>query len=472
VRRPLRAVSVVVACAAGAVVAGACGDGPSPGVIVRSGEGEGGEGEGEGEGGEGEGEGEGGEGEGEGEGEGGEGEGEGEGDAPPARYGAGDVSPLSTSVRARLRALRAAHPALQDDVFAKIGDSNTVNTGFLTCFDGGAVDLASHDDDRTLESTRAFFSGGDAAGASPWDRVSASATVGWSAFHPLAGNPRPLDVEIDAIAPGLALVMFGTNDIQFANLTRYADDMLTLTDALLARGVIPVVSTIPPRDDSATADAAVPRYNLVARAIAESRQVPFLDLERRLRPLADHGLGGDGLHLTSDPRGACRFDATGLTFGQNVRNLLTLQALRRVHAATTTDADVPFVADDPGPGRLGSGAVFDPFVVDVLPFTGAADTRDSDDLDVTAWDCAPTIDESGPAQHWRVTLAAPATLHALVFDQGDVDVDVHVVKDGDCLARNDREVTLALAAGTYDIVMDTFAGGAQAGPYHVVVYTE
>jgi hypothetical protein len=54
--------------------------------------------------------------------------------------------------------------------------------------------------------------------------------------------------------------------------------MATIVDRLLAEGIIPILSTIPPRDDSASADRMVPRYNAVVRAIAQTRGVPLVDL--------------------------------------------------------------------------------------------------------------------------------------------------------------------------------------------------
>jgi hypothetical protein len=455
-----RTAALFVACAAVA-----CVDVPAVDVVVVDAAGEG-EGEGEGDVDVGEGEGEGDVGEGEAEGEG---EGEGDVDDGPARYHTDRHSPLTADVAARLQALRAAHGELADDVFAKIGASNTVNTGFLTCFDGGSVDLGAHG---ALDDTRAFFAGGDAAGTSPYDRVSAAATVGWSAFHPLrAGDDgrAPVDVEVDALAPAYAVVMFGTNDIQQRNITRYADDLFALTDRLLARGVIPLLSSVPPRDDDAAADVEVPRYALVARMVAERQQIPFMDLNQALRPLAGHGLGGDGIHMNVDPRGGCRFDDGGLGFGFNQRNLLTLTALDRVRAAVDAGA----VDDAVLPPRSGAWTQADPMRVDVLPFVAFGDTATSTSSLTDSYACAPGADESGPEQFMAWRADAASRLHVLVFDQGDVDVDVHVVVAGACVDRDDKEVVVDVDAGAdVSVVFDTYGGAAQAGAYQVIVYRE
>lgn len=408
----------------------------------------------------------------EGEGEGaGEGAGEGEGEAPvdeptgPVRYADGAHSPLTPDLVARWRALILDGRG-RPNVFAKIGASNTVNTGFATCLDAASADLDL--DGRDLEDTRLFFAAGNAGGTSPFDRVSQSATVGWSCHMPLRGDPRPLDVELDAIEPAFAVVMFGTNDIQLGNIQRTADDYLALLDALLARGVLPIVQSIPPRDDDADADVEVPRYNLLFRALAEARQVPFMDLEQRLRPLATHGIGGDGIHLNRDPRGGCFFDDAGLEYGFNQRNLQLLEALDRLRRVVV-DEEAVAVADHPTRSALrGQGTSSDPIVVDTLPFTHE-NTTVGGERAIASYACAPNTDESGPERTYVVDVDRPGTLHALVFDQGDVDVDVHLLRDGDCLVRHDREAVFDVTPGRYRVVFDTFAGDARAGTFQTII---
>src|SRR4029079_7772072 len=124
-----------------------------------------------------------------------------------------------------------------------------------------------------------------------FDRTSLSATIGWSAFSPLQGMPTPLQQELDAAQPRYATVMFGTNDVGFGDTHMFGRNMFTLIDAIASQGVVPIISSVPPRDDSASIDAWVPRYNLVARGIAQARKVPFIDLHRELLNVPAHGLG-------------------------------------------------------------------------------------------------------------------------------------------------------------------------------------
>src|SRR5690606_1108617 len=117
-------------------------------------------------------------------------------------------------------------------------------------------------------------------GLNSFRRESLVAKIGWSAWQALDGVPPFLQREIEAIRPRYALVQYGTNDIQLGSLHRFADAMLANVDALLDRGVIPILFTIMPRTDAPDAGAAVPRYNAVVHGIAQARQVPLVDYHR------------------------------------------------------------------------------------------------------------------------------------------------------------------------------------------------
>jgi hypothetical protein len=378
----------------------------------------------------------------------------------PASYPHGEIhSPLTPRLVDGLRAVRAAHAERDDAAFTKVGDSITASTSFLHCFAGATVDL----DGRSLEEAVAHF-------ADSFDRDSEAAMLGWNASAPLDGEPSPLDAELAATSPAFALVMFGTNDLALGDPARYANDMLALVDALLDAGVIPIVSSIPPRGDSVDADADVPRYNLVARGVAQARQVPFVDLELLLRPLASFGLGGDELHPSADPRGACVLDAAGLEHGYNLRNLVTLEALDRVRRAVVEQETAP---DPDAPPRAGSGTASDPFVVDALPYTAYDDTAAAPTSAVDAWTGCSASDQSGPELYYRLELDAPARIRVRVADGAEVDVDLNVISAGgepiDCVAQHDRDLVVDLPQGQSLVVIDTADGVAQAGPFLLTI---
>lgn len=377
-------------------------------------------------------------------------------------------SPIPLELGDAMRAI-AARGARADDVLAKVGDSITVSSSFLHCFAGTRVDLDGRD---ALQATLDHFRAGDAAGTDPFRRESLAAGVGWTASRALMGDPSPLASELAVISPRFAVVMYGTNDAGFVDHDTYARNMTAITDALIAGGTIPVLSSIPPRDDSTTADARVPLFGGIVRALAASRGVPFVDYHRELLAIPGHGLASDGVHPQASSLGACVLTPAGLEAGANVRNLLTLEALDRARRVVLGGED----ALDPDAPRLaGAGTRADPFVVASLPFAHAIDTRTDGESAIDRWDACSTADESGPEVRFRFVLDAPARITALVASGAGADLDLHVVAaEGgpeSCIARDNRELTLDLAAGAYDLVADTFAStaGPLAGEGHVVL---
>ena len=253
------------------------------------------------------------------------------------RYPAGSLpSPLTEGVVSRLRAVLARGGG-RPDVFAKIGDSNTSTPSFLRCFTSRAVRLGERGE---LEATRAFFARTPADGVhGSFDRVSSAAKIGWLT-HQVLGPPAgsaaagsPLATELAATRPGFAVVMLGTNDNRPIGAELFAQSLRELVDRSLAAGVVPLLTTIPPRADGRFAAARVPGLNAVVRAVAEERQVPLVDLFAALDRLPPKGLMTDGVHLASfggaTPR-PCDLGARALQKGMNVRNLLTLEALDRM----------------------------------------------------------------------------------------------------------------------------------------------
>jgi hypothetical protein len=371
----------------------------------------------------------------------------------------------------------AADPSLGDDLFAKVGDSITVSPYFMSCFAGDDIDLGGRD---ALQETVLYFRGGGS-----FDRESLCAEVGRTASWALAGDPSPLEQELDATGPRFAVVMYGTNDIGWfgygmETLDWYAGNMLDIMDLMLERGVIPIVSTIPPRDDSADADAWVPRLNMAVRGMAQALQVPMVDLHRELLALPDHGLAGDGVHPQVYTSGGashgCWLTPEGLTEGTNVRNLITLEALDRVRRALVAGEPPPDAAAAPGVPALGDGSALSPFVIDELPFAHLASTLLSPNRDLDVYTgCSSTADESGPELTYELDLVAPARVRAMVLDRGDVDIDVHLLDAtgtaAGCLDRDHRAVVADLAPGRYLLVLDTFVdGGVElAGEYLLVV---
>jgi hypothetical protein len=385
----------------------------------------------------------------------------------PARYPAGILhSPLVPSIIGRLKQVLTGRP----EVFAKVGDSITADTHFLSCFAGTDLMLQSSASD---EPTRQYFAATDVGGGkTSFDRTSVAAVVGWQASDALAGSPPPIAQEVAAINPGFAVVMFGTNETDPCCVEAFEKNLTGVVDALLGFGAVPIVSSIPPRGDSATANALVPEMNAVVRAVAQHRQIPYMDFWQTLINLPSYGLAADGVHpqvYVSGTVHGCWFTDPALQLGMNQRNKLVLDSLDRVKRAVI---DGTF-SETPPPPLAGSGTFNDPFVMDALPFVDAADTTTSTSAVADVYSCAPQ-NEGGPEIVYRVDVSQAATLRARVFVDAGVDIDLHWLSAPDknaCLVRADKVADLAAQPGTYWLSADTYvsAGIPKPGAYRLTV---
>ncbi len=368
-------------------------------------------------------------------------------------------SPMTAAVAANLEQIGERGPGLADDVFMKVGASSDVSASNLHCFATDDVDLGVHVE---LTETLELFRAGDAAGTSPFDRESLATEAGRSASWVIAGEPSPLQLEIDAVSPSLAFVHFGTNDMEQgvdpgAALPGFFVAMSALLDGAQQQGIVPIVVGLTRRGDDPAADRWIATYNAVLRAMAQQRQVPFVDAWWAIDPLPGHGLGPDGLHLESYAGGSCDFSELGLQHGYNLRNLIQLEALARTEAAAAGDPP----DDDVLPPVLGDGSAQQPWLIDGLPFLHDADTANGiAQLDL--YDCSSS-DESGPELTYSLELAADTALRIIALDGEGVDVDVHVLAGSgpeSCVARDDGIIADTFAAGTWRIVIDSWSDGA------------
>jgi peptidoglycan/LPS O-acetylase OafA/YrhL/lysophospholipase L1-like esterase len=347
-------------------------------------------------------------------------------------------SPITPALAMHLQAIAGA--AQQPQVFAKIGDSITVSPSFLACFDGGTVDLGAHG---ALAATLAYFMAGNAAGSSPYARVSLAAKGGTTAQDALTGSPCPLEQELTALAPSIAIVMFGTNEVRTGwSLDDFGTQLWTLVDRTLARGAIPVMSTLPPNTGYPEAAARIPTFNRIVRAIAQGRGVPLVDLHDALEPLPSRGISSDGLHPSVAAEGGCVLTAAGLQYGYNVRNLLTLEALDRTRAALAGQA-----ADASAPTLAGTGREVDPYA-GPLPLVDLGDTHHGE----------VQVDHgcgagSGRQVVYRVAVPAPTTLDVDAVDPPGADVRIRIVAGGACVAAGDASASAIVGAGDVDIVV-------------------
>jgi lysophospholipase L1-like esterase len=110
-----------------------------------------------------------------------------------------------------------------------------------------------------------------------------TACGGIQADQMLAGGKQRMPSLSDLLAryrPQAVVLMLGTNDASAGRKAEaYRNDIEVAVDMLLARGVVPILSTIPPHvHRRELADA----YNAALRAIARERRLPLIDFEREI----------------------------------------------------------------------------------------------------------------------------------------------------------------------------------------------
>ncbi len=286
---------------------------------------------------------------------------------PPA------VPVIDAAMKARLRAVYLSGQAMGNraGVFSKVGDGITATGSFLTDIGCGGENLGPHAE---LASTIAYFRatstpgrGGSWCGMSnSFTLTSAAAESGWTTASALAPVARPdcpapydtaLRCELHLTRPSIALVMLGTNDLErVGDVSAYAANFGRIVDEAVGAGVVPVLSTLPPRLDNAMLGARVARYNDAVRSVAAARQVPLWDywLAMTAPSMVNQGIGSDGITPNVYLDGyACNFTSAGLTYGFNQRNFTALQALAHVKAVVFEDGP-------PDPHRAADAGTDDP----------------------------------------------------------------------------------------------------------------
>ena len=139
----------------------------------------------------------------------------------------------------------------------------------------------------------------------------------------LAGGKRgmpPLADLLDRYRPQAVVFMLGTNDASAGRAVEaYRRDVEAALDLMTSRGVVPILSTIPPH---VRREALARSYNDALRDIARARRLPLIDFEmeiltRRPRDWDGTLLEKDDVHPTAARAGA---DPASAPTAENLRN--------------------------------------------------------------------------------------------------------------------------------------------------------
>jgi hypothetical protein len=238
----------------------------------------------------------------------------------------------------------------QPGVFAKIGDSITASPSFLQALACRRPRLGEWSE---LRPTLRFFGttpvprGSEEAQcpvSNSYSRLGVAAVGGWRAADALLpreslpeceGLPA-VSCELRLLRPSVALIMFGTNDLEDFTPVQFRLDLARVARLVSTAGVIPVISTIPPRARWPFSQR-VEQFNAEIAALAENRVLPLWNYWRQIAgPEASAGaLSQDGVHpsVLCPPCTAVDFRPVGLWQGYALRNLGALRILDRLRAA-------------------------------------------------------------------------------------------------------------------------------------------
>ena len=252
---------------------------------------------------------------------------------------------LPAAVVAHIRQVYARGQQLGNhpDVFAKIGDSITKSILTLDPVGDGLYDLGDY---AYLQGVIDFYSHTSTReGHNSFNDESLAAEVGWTTYRVLDPDESNIEVcqegespllcEYRVLQPSVALIMFGTNDVSILDPTNFRANLDTIVTLTEARGIIPILNTIPVRVNY---EAECQQFNTIIIAVAAQHAIPLLDYGGAMLPLGRAAYDLDKVHPSVPPKGyagAADFRAPNLHYGYVIRNLTALQMLDLVWQATS-----------------------------------------------------------------------------------------------------------------------------------------
>jgi hypothetical protein len=262
----------------------------------------------------------------------------------PATVAAIDLAqyPVIPVISATARELYLAGLATGNNprVFSKLGDCMTENPYFLAPFAEGQYDLGEYP---SLQTVLDHY-GSVPARSGDWTldsfaTVGLAAASGFNIAGPLdatwanpewcQGGESPAACEYRVANPSVALIMFGTNDVDYTDPASYDYFLRTLILQTIDAGVLPVLSTFPTRPEDPAKSLLL---NQIVVRVAQDYDLPLINLNRALEALPNQGVNpADTIHLSVPANGRVdHFSPENLQAGFTLRNLVTLQTLAAI----------------------------------------------------------------------------------------------------------------------------------------------
>ena len=203
------------------------------------------------------------------------------------------VVPTGVSERMREAYARGLEAGNDPTHFSVIGDCQNVSSYFLSVFDHPG-EFSLGEEYAYLEPTIDYYQGS-------FSRTSLAVKGGFNVaavLSPLRANPKscnknesPLDCELRVWKPSVVFVSMETwwSEKPAEEYNKY---MRRVIDRILETGAVPIIAT---KADNLEGDHSI---NATIAQIAYEYDLPLWNFWAAVQPLPNHGLWGDGFHLT------------------------------------------------------------------------------------------------------------------------------------------------------------------------------
>lgn len=208
---------------------------------------------------------------------------------------------------------------------SKVGDCNSTDWLFLHAFGLGQYDLGPYS---ALQPVVDHYTGSFTLNSyAAYNGMNARAVLDpqWADPSVCAPDESPLACEYRLRNPGVAVIMFGTNDLLVLSAEEFDHYLRRIVIETMQAGIVPLLSTFPRH--AGQPDRSL-LYNQIVVRIALDYNIPLTNFWLALETLPDYGIASDQFHLNGPLTRAADFSSeSNLRTGYPMRNLVTLQAL-------------------------------------------------------------------------------------------------------------------------------------------------